>query len=210
MKIQSVLKLRGPNIWANFPVLEAWVELEELKDTSSEMIPGFNDRLMSWLPTMIEHRCSVGERGGFFERLRRGTYMGHILEHVTLELQSLAGTPVGYGRARETSVEGVYKVAIEYIDEKVGLAALDAGFELLQAAINNTPYDVAATIERLRDIVHASCLGPSTGAIVNAAKERGIPAMRLDSESLVQLGYGAKQRRINAAETDATGALGES
>ena len=124
MQIQKVLKLRGPNIWANFPVLEVWIDLEEFKDTSSEMIPGFNERLMGWLPTMVEHRCSIGERGGFFERLRRGTYMGHILEHVTLELQSLAGTEVGFGRARETTVEGTYKVAIEYIEEQVGMAAL--------------------------------------------------------------------------------------
>src|SRR3954469_13133330 len=129
MRFRKVLALRGPNIWANFPVLEAWVDLEELKDSPSDVLPGFNDRLMAWLPTMIEHRCSVGERGGFFERLRRGTYMGHILEHVTLELQSLAGTVVGFGRARETSVEGTYKVAIEYTDEQVAIASLDTAFE---------------------------------------------------------------------------------
>ena len=92
MEFRKVLALRGPNIWANFPVLEAWVDLGELKDRPSNEIPGFNDRLMSWMPTMIEHRCSIGERGGFFQRLRNGTYPGHILEHVTLELQTLAGT----------------------------------------------------------------------------------------------------------------------
>ncbi|HWC89441.1 MAG TPA: hypothetical protein VG433_07295, partial [Pirellulales bacterium] len=102
MEIRKVLALRGPNFWANFPVLEAWVDLGDLKDSPSDEITGFNDRVMGWLPTMIEHRCSVGERGGFFERLRRGTYLAHILEHVTLELQSLAGSTVGYGRARET------------------------------------------------------------------------------------------------------------
>ena len=209
MKIQSVLKLRGPNIWANFPVLEAWVDLEELKDTSSEMIPGFNERLMGWLPTMIEHRCSIGERGGFFERLRRGTYMGHILEHVTLELQTLAGTPVGFGRARETSVEGMYKVAIEYLDEKVGLASLDTAFALLQAAIHDRPFDVAAEIEKLRDLAHEVCLGPSTAAIVAGGRPRNIPFMRLDADSLVQFGYGSRQRRIIAAETDRTGAIAE-
>ena len=91
MEFRKVLALRGPNIWANFPVIEAWVDLGELKDRASDEIPGFNERLMGWLPTMIEHRCSIGERGGFFERLRRGTYMAHILEHVTLELQTLAG-----------------------------------------------------------------------------------------------------------------------
>ena len=88
MEFRKVLALRGPNYWANFPVLEAWVDLGELQDASSDELPGFNDRLMSWLPTMIEHRCSIGHRGGFFERLRRGTYQAHILEHVALELQS--------------------------------------------------------------------------------------------------------------------------
>src|SRR6476620_124628 len=130
LTFRRVLALRGPNVWANFPVLEVHVDLAGLKDTSSEMIPGFNERLMSWLPSMIEHRCSVGERGGYFERLRRGTYMGHILEHVTLELQSLAGTEVGFGRARETSTEGTYKVAIEYTDEQVAIASLNTAFEM--------------------------------------------------------------------------------
>jgi cyanophycin synthetase len=210
MQIQKVFKLRGPNVWANFPVLEAWVDLEELKDTSSEMIPGFNDRLMSWLPSMIEHRCSEGVRGGFFERLRRGTWMGHILEHVTLELQSLAGNDVGFGRARESSVEGVYKVAIEYKDENVAMAALNAAFNLLQAAIHDKPFDVAAEVAKLRDLVHDVCLGPSTAAIVAAAKDRDIPCIRMNTDSLVQLGYGARQRRICAAETDRTSAIAES
>ncbi len=209
MQIQKVLKLRGPNIWANFPVLEVWIDLEEFKDTSSEMIPGFNERLMGWLPTMVEHRCSIGERGGFFERLRRGTYMGHILEHVTLELQSLAGTEVGFGRARETTVEGTYKVAIEYVEEQVGLASLDTAFEMLLAAIHDRPFDLQVEIEKLRAIAHNVCLGPSTSAIVSAAQARNIPTLRLDTESLVQLGYGSRQRRINAAETDRSGAVAE-
>ena len=101
MQFLKVLALRGPNIWANYPVLEAWLDLEELKDSPSDELPGFNERLMSWLPSMIEHRCSVGERGGFFVRLDRGTYLAHILEHVTLELQSLAGYEVGFGRASD-------------------------------------------------------------------------------------------------------------
>jgi cyanophycin synthetase len=209
MQIQKVLKLRGPNVWANFPVLEVWVDLEEFKDTSSEMIPGFNERVMAWLPSMIEHRCSVGERGGFFERLRRGTYMGHILEHVTLELQTLAGNAVGFGRARETSVEGTYKVAIEYLDENVGEVALRTAFRLLMSAVHDQPFDVNAELATLRELMHDNCLGPSTGAIVAAAKEREIPCIRMNKGSLVQLGYGAKQRRICAAETDRTGAIAE-
>jgi cyanophycin synthetase len=210
MKILKVNKLRGPNIWANYPVLEAWVDLEEMKDTSSEMIPGFNERLMGWLPTMVEHRCSIGERGGFFVRLRRGTYMAHILEHVTLELQSLAGTPVGFGRARETNTDGIYKVAIAYKEEKLALVCLDRAFELIQAAINDTPYDVPKVTAELREFAYDVCLGPSTRSIVDAAKARSIPWRRLNEGSLVQLGYGIHQRRICTAETDSTSAIAES
>jgi cyanophycin synthetase len=210
MKIFKVNKLRGPNIWANYPVLEAWVDLEEMKDTSSEMIPGFNERLMGWLPTMVEHRCSIGERGGFFIRLRRGTYMAHILEHVTLELQSLAGTPVGFGRARETNTDGIYKVAIAYKEEKLGLACLDRAFELIQAAIHDTPYDVHKVVAELKDYAYDVCLGPSTRSIVEAAKAKNIPWRRLNEGSLVQLGYGVHQRRICTAETDSTSAIAES
>src|SRR5712672_202845 len=106
MEFRKVLALRGPNLWANYPVLEAWLDLGDLKDKASDEMPGFTERLTGWLPSMIDHRCSVGTRGGFFERLRRGTYLGHILEHVALELQTLAGTPVGFGRTRESNEEG--------------------------------------------------------------------------------------------------------
>lgn len=209
MEIQKVLVLRGPNIWANFPVLEAWVDLGSLKDSASNELPGFNERLMSWLPTMIEHRCSIGERGGFFERLRRGTYPAHILEHVTLELQSLAGSPAGYGRARETSTEGIYKVVIEFEEETFGKAALYAARELVLAAIEDRPFDVAAEVEKLRELSQDVRLGPSTRAITDAARARGIPVRRLNAGNLVQLGFGKRQRRIWAAETDRTGAIAE-
>lgn len=210
MEFRKVLTLRGPNVWARFPVLEVWVDLKELKDSPSDSLPGFNERLMAWLPTMIEHRCSVGTRGGFFERLRRGTYQAHILEHVTLELQSLAGHPVGYGRARETSEEGVYKVAIEYDEEELGIACLHAARELCHAAVHDLPYDVKAELAKLRALANEVCLGPSTRAIVNAARVRRIPVRRLNRESLVQLGHGARARRILAAETDETSAIAES
>ena len=209
MQFRKVLALRGPNVWANFPVLEAWVDLEALKDSPSDELPGFNERLMSWLPTMVEHRCSIGERGGFFERLRRGTYQGHILEHVTLELQTLAGTEVGFGRARETSEDGVYKVAIEYQDETLARECLETARRLLDAAVKDLPFDITAEIQRLRDFAHEVCLGPSTRSIVEAAEMRGIPVRRLNSCSLVQLGYGHRQRKIMAAETDRTGAIAQ-
>ncbi len=209
MEIRKVLVLRGPNYWANFPVLEAWVDLGSLKDSPSDELPGFNERLMTWLPSMIEHRCSEGRRGGFFERLRRGTYQGHILEHVALELQSLAGTEVGFGRTRETSEEGVYKVAVEFVEEAMGKASLDVALRLCQAAVYDRPFDVTAEVAELRKLSEQTQLGPSTRSIVRAALARGIPARRLNSGSLVQLGYGSRQRRILAAETDRTGAIAE-
>ncbi len=162
--------LAGPNVWANFPVLEVWIDLEEFRDSPSDVLPGFNERLMNWLPSMIEHRCSEGVRGGFFERLRRGTWLGHILEHTTLELQTLAGNEVGFGRARETSTEGIYRVAIEYKQQEVARAAVDTAFRMLLAAIHDTPFDVDGEIEKLKEVIEDTCLGPSTRSIVDAAK----------------------------------------
>lgn len=210
MRILKVLALRGPNIWSRHTVLEAWVELGPLKDLSSENVPGFNDRLMMWLPSMIEHRCSVGERGGFFQRLRWGTYLAHILEHTTLELETLSGTPVGYGRARETPQEGLFKVAIRYQEETLGRACLETARELLMAAVFDLPFDIEVNLKRLRELADRVCLGPSTLAIVDAARNRNIPVRRLNTGSLVQLGQGAKQRRIWTAETEFTSAIAES
>ncbi|MGC4007147.1 MAG: hypothetical protein QM811_30070 [Pirellulales bacterium] len=134
-------------------MLEAWVDLEDLRDKASDELPGFNDRLTAWLPTMIEHRCSIGHRGGFFERLRRGTYMAHIMEHVCLELQSLAGSEVGYGRTRETAVDGVYKVAIEYIEEGFAKEAVRSAVALCMAAVHGHAFDVHAEVDKLRKIL---------------------------------------------------------
>ncbi|MFM7208111.1 MAG: cyanophycin synthetase [Planctomycetaceae bacterium] len=209
MEILTVKVLRGPNQWASFPCLEAWVDLGRLEDFPSNTLPGFNERIMGWLPTMIEHRCSIGERGGFFERLRTGTWMSHVLEHVTLELQTLAGTPVGYGRAREAKTRGVYKVVIEYKEEKFAIECLHAAHRLILAAIEDAAFDVIAEVKRLRQVLLDVQLGPSTRSIVEAAIGRGIPTQRLTAGSLVRLGQGARQRRICAAETDRTGAVAE-
>ncbi len=209
MDFRKVQALRGPNIWANFPVLEAWIDLGEYKDRSSEEIPGFNDRVMTWLPTMIEHRCSVGERGGFFQRMRRGTYLAHILEHVTIELQTLAGHEVGFGRARETNEDGVYKVAVEYIEEDVCRQTMKVARELILAAVDSRDFNVASEVEKLKELAQDIGLGPSTKAIVNAARARGIPFRRLNKGSLIQFGFGSKQRRILASETDRTTAIAE-
>ena len=209
LEIRQVFALRGPNIWARFPVLEAWVDLKELKDSPSDALPGFNDRLMGWLPTMVEHHCGLGYRGGFFERLRTGTYQGHILEHVALELQELAGMPVGFGKARETSEEGVYRVIVQYREEAVGRAALEAAREMLHAAVHDLPFDVTAAVVRLNDLSYDTRLGNSSQAVADAARARGIPWWRLNDGNLVQYGQGVKQRRYVAAETDRTPAIAE-
>lgn len=209
MDFRKVSALRGPNIWASFPVLEAWVDLGELKNSSSDMLPGFNDRLMGWLPSLIEHRCSLGQRGGFFERLRRGSYLAHILEHVTLELQSLAGTNVSFGKARETSEAGVYKVAIQYKEEQFARACLESGRALCMAAVNDLPFDVAAEVAKLKGIYEESRLDPTSTAILAAAKERDIPARRLNG-CLLQLGHASRQRRVIISETDHTSAIAQS
>ncbi len=201
--------LRGPNLWSRNPVVEVWVDLANLKDWSSELIPGFNDRYKAWMPTVIEHRCSVGERGGFFQRLERGTYLAHVLEHTALELQTLAGCNVGFGRAREMSEEGVYKVAVRYEEETVAEQCLLAARELLLACVYDQPYDVAAKVKQLHELADRKCLGPSSKAILNAAIARNIPYRRLSQGSLVQLGHGCKQRRIWTAVTDRTGSIAE-
>jgi cyanophycin synthetase len=204
-----VTHLRGPNIWTYRPVIEAWVDIGELEEAPSNTITGLYERLTAWLPGLIEHRCGVGRRGGFLERLREGTWAAHILEHVVLELQTMAGMQTGFGKARETSVRSVYKMAFRTREEKVGRAALAAGRALLLAAIEDQPFDVAAAVARLHDMVDELCLGPSTAHIVEAATARNIPSIRLTDGNLVQLGYGARQRRIWTAETDRTSAIAE-
>lgn len=210
IEILRIMSLRGPNIWTYRSTLEAWIDIGELEDFPSNTLPGFNQRLTTWLPSLIEHRCSYGERGGFVQRLKDGTWPGHILEHVTLELQNLAGMPGGFGKARETSVRGVYKVAVRARHEQVTRAALYAARDLVMAAIEDKGFDVPAAIETLRALVDSRCLGPSTACIVDAADERRIPSFRLTEGNLVQLGHGIRQRRIWTAETDQTSAIAES
>jgi len=207
--IIDVLSLRGPNIWTYRPVLEAWVDIGELEDFPSNTIPGFYERLTAWLPSLVEHHCGVGVHGGFLMRLREGTWPGHIMEHVMIELQNLAGMQSGFGKARETSKRGVYKVVVRARHEEVSRAALFAARDLVMAAIQDKPFDVKATVDNLRDILESVALGPSTGCIVDAATDRRIPSMRLNEGNLVQLGYGARQRRIWTAETDQTSAIAE-
>ncbi|MQA39599.1 cyanophycin synthetase [Rugamonas aquatica] len=210
IEVLRVTHLRGPNIWTYRPVIEAWLDIGELENFPSNLLPGLYERLTAILPGLIIHRCGVGEHGGFLERLRDGTYAGHILEHVVLELQNLAGMKTGFGKTRQIGENtGLYKMAFRTRQEQVGRAALAAGRDLLMAMIEDRPYDLAATVIDLTDLVESVCLGPSTANIVDAATVRKIPSIRLTDGNLVQLGHGARQRRIWTAETEDTSAIAE-
>jgi cyanophycin synthetase len=212
IEILSVKHLRGPNMWTYHPVIEVWLDIGDLEDYPSNLIPGFYDRLVKALPSLVEHRCSYGETGGFLKRVEEGTWPAHILEHLTLELQNLAGIPGGFGKARDGDRRGVYKVMVSAINEEVTLTALKHARNLYLALVQDNKDCVALVqniIEELRDLGDDLLLGPSTACIVNAAEERGIPSIRLSEGNLVQLGYGAKQRRIWTAETDQTSAIAE-
>ncbi len=209
INILRVNHLRGPNIWTYRAVIEAWVDIGALEDFPSNTLPGFYERLTGYLPGLIEHECSPGVRGGFLQRLQEGTWAAHILEHVCLELQNMAGMRTGFGKARQTSQTGIYKIAFRTRQEDVGRRALHLGRDLVQSAIDDTPFDMAATVEELHDMVDSLCLGPSTAHIVDAATARGIAHTRLTEGNLVQLGYGNAQRRIWTAETDQTSAIAE-
>lgn len=202
--------LRGPNIWTYRPAVEALIDIGALEDCPSHTLPGFNERLLAWLPGLVEHHCGVGYRGGFVERLRDGTWPGHIMEHVALELQTMAGMPLGFGKARSTERRGVYKVVIRTQQEEVGRQALYSARDLVMAAIRGETFDVTARVQELKALIDEHALGPSTASIVAAAAQRRVPAIRLTSGNLVQLGYGIKQRRIWTAETDRTSAIAES
>ena len=210
MVIQSIVYLRGPNIWTYGAAIEAVIDIGDLEDCPSNLVPGLYERLVAWLPSLIEHRCSPGVRGGFLQRLQTGTWPCHILEHVTLALQDLAGVPgYGFGRARETETRGVYKVVVSAWQEEVSRAALYTGRDLVMAAIEDRPYDLNAALEHLKELSQNLCLGPSTASMVSAADDRNIPAVRLNHGNLIQFGYGNLQRRIWTAETDQTSAIAE-
>lgn len=204
--------LRGPNMWSYRPLLEVWLDLGSLEALPSHQIPGLSDRLLALLPALQEHHCGVGERGGFVQRLQEGTWAGHILEHVVIELLNLADMPTGFGQTRSTSKPGVYRMVFRARDEQVARAALHAGHTLLLAAIHGDTYGadaLHAAVQTIRRTIDTHYIGPSTASIVAAATERGIPHIRLNDGNLVQLGYGCQQRRIWTAETHLTSAIAE-
>lgn len=201
--------LKGPNYWSvrRTKLIQMKLDLEEKENMPTNKIPGFRERLEQLLPSLYEHRCSVGEPGGFFQRVDEGTWMGHVVEHIALEIQTLAGMDTGFGRTRtpEGEKEGVYYVVFSYMEEDAGVYAAKAAVRIAQALIDGTAYDLSEDIQRMREIREDTRLGPSTGCIVEEAAKRGIPYIRLNKQSLVQLGYGVNQKRIRATIASTTG-----
>ncbi len=213
MRILKIQTLRGPNYWSirRHKLIIMRLDLEDLAEKPSNQIPGFLEGLVEALPSLEAHFCSPGCRGGFLMRVREGTMMGHIVEHVALELQELAGMQVGFGRTRETSTAGIYQVVLEYLDEQAGRYAARAAVRLCQSIVETGRYpqaELAQDLQDLKDLYRDAALGPSTEAIIKEAEAQGIPWMPLSARFLIQLGYGANQKRIQATMSDRTGILG--
>ena len=213
MKILQTQTLRGPNYWSirRSKLILVRLDLEDLEDKPSDTIPDFYNNLVAVLPSLEEHHCSPGCKGGFLSRVREGTMMGHILEHVALELQTLAGMPVGFGRTRETATLGTYQVVVEYQLETAGRYAVRAALRLCESIVETGTYPKAELEKDLADLVKMrtdATLGASTEALVKEAQTMGIPWIHLETCDIFQLGYGKHQKRIQAALTSRTNILG--
>ncbi len=210
LRILETRVLRGPNMWSRNPAIVMLVDLGVLEDYPSNLIPGFNEALTQLIPSLEDHSCSLGRRGGFISRLHDGTWMGHVSEHIALELQSLAGTEARVGKTRGADERGQYNVVYEYRDEDVGKAAGELAVALVNylVSVDGAPLDFAERMEELILLAERRAFGPSTKAIIDEAVSRDIPWLRLDRSSLVQLGQGVHQQRIRATMTSRTSAIG--
>jgi cyanophycin synthetase len=206
MKIVEVKATSGPNYWSirRHKLIVMLLDLEEMEDYPTNLIPGFYERLSTLIPSLWEHRCSEGKPGGFFERVKEGTWLGHVIEHIALEIQSLAGMNTGFGRTRSAGKSGLYHVVFSYEYTEAGIYAANAAVAIAQALVNGQEYLLKDTVDALRRLREEHCLGPSTAALVAEAEKRGIPWIRLNDGSYIQLGYGAAQRRIEATIASTT------
>ena len=208
LKIIQTQVLRGPNYWSYEPSIRMLVDLGSLEEWPSNQIPGFNEGLLALLPGVAEHSCSLGRRGGFGERLVDGTWLGHVAEHVALELQRETGAHISRGKTRGTGETGRYNVIYGYWEETVGVEAGKLAVRLVNHLVRPAKdFDFLAELERLIKLAERRAFGPSTQAIIDEAASRDIPWMRLNEASLIQLGQGKYQQRIRATMTSMTSAL---
>lgn len=207
MRVVYVRTVDGPNVYHYRPVLIMRLDLEELAGRESYEVEGFIDRLLEALPGLHTHHCSREKAGGFVERLREGTYFGHVVEHVAIELSQHAGVGVNYGKTVYAGSPGVYDVVVRYEAEEGMRHLLYTAVALVEALVDGRPYPVEEALAEARAIIAATELGPSTRAIVEAAERRGIPWSRIGSDSLVQLGYGRHRKFIQAALSSETGQI---
>jgi cyanophycin synthetase len=207
MKILETQIFRGPNVWARVPVIRMKVDLGELEERPSNTVDGFYEEIVALMPSLHDHYCSVGRPGGFLERIQEGTWMGHVAEHVALELQTIAGSEVNRGLTRSTGEHGVYNVVYQYVQPDLGIAAGKLAVRFVNWLVykDDDEFTYEDELEEIIRIAERLAYGPSTKALVDEAERRGIPVIRLDpSRSLVQMGYGVYQRRVWATVTSET------
>ena len=209
MKIIEIRAMRGPNYWSvrRPKLIQMKLDLEDLEELPTNKIPGFKEKLEKLIPSLYTHRCSELVEGGFFKRVEEGTWMGHVIEHIALELQTLAGMDTGFGRTRGTGKHGEYFVVFDYIEEEAGIMAAKFSVKIIEQLLSGEETDLENYIQQLRVIREETRLGPSTGCIVDEAIKRGIPYIRLNKHSLVQLGYGINQKRIRATIAGTTSCI---
>jgi cyanophycin synthetase len=208
IKIIEKKVLRGANIYSYKPAIVMTIDLGEYDEVFTNKIEGFVDKLLETIPSLEDHRCSEGVKGGLITRMREGTLLGHVIEHIALELQYIAYMDVGFGKTVSADVPGTYNVIFSYWVEKAGIYAGTEAVEIVNSLLSGKAYDLEATIYDLKDIRDDHYLGPSTAAIVQEAEHRGISVLRLDDYNLVQLGEGKYQQRIQAAITSNTSLIG--
>jgi len=207
MKILDIQVLRGPNFWTiHHKVIVVKLDIGKYEELPSDRIDGFYFRLQQLLPGLYEHECSEGRPGGFLERVKSGTWIGHIVEHIALELQNIAGMKCNFGKTRGTGQKGIYNIVISFEVEKAAIYAINAAVTIADALSNGVLYNIEKDIDHLCRIALEEKPGPSTTAIINAAVARGIPYIT-DNGKLVQFGYGRAQKRIDATITDNTSCI---
>ena len=207
MDIYSIQSFPGRNIYSHRPVIKMVINIGDLYSLPTKDMEGFNDRLIEFFPGMKKHCCSLGYEGGFVDRLKEGTYIGHVIEHLILELQSIIGYEVYYGKTRVINEPYLYYIVFEYVNERCAIECAKAAVSIACSLAKNESVDVKGILENLKRLAAEFELGPSTRSIYDEAKKRGIPVMRLGNESLLQLGYGKYSRLIEASLTDAASCI---